>query len=145
MYNKPVILTNDDMAEGVFAAGSNGVDCWVFEEAPSTQSWNGSHNVFELRLHHTAGHISDSVSMVVHMSGAVSDAYSNDNGASVTSISGSDIYVTRRNFGDAENSTDRVTFKLWVSSTDQAMTEALSVSGVTLTNCEKRTSVNGLN
>ena len=144
MYTKPVILANTDLAEGVYAASGSAPNCWHYEGISGNQNWNGSHHVFHLKMTHTAGHISDSVSMIVHINGTVVSAYSNDNGAAVTGISGNDIYVTRTNHANAENSTDTVTFGLWVQSHDQPTTEALSVSGVEFTNCEKRTSVNGL-
>ncbi|MBQ5386552.1 MAG: hypothetical protein IIU40_05865, partial [Lachnospiraceae bacterium] len=67
-YEKPVVIENEDLAEGVFAAsGDSGSssDCWTVS-GRSVQDWNGSHNVFEMSAVHSTGvtHITTQVTFI---------------------------------------------------------------------------------
>ncbi|MCD8129716.1 MAG: hypothetical protein LUE16_00300 [Lachnospiraceae bacterium] len=137
-YERPVVLANEELAEGVYAA-SGATDCWTMD-VYSVQDWNGSHHIFEVKLIHSASvvHISSSVTCTVTFSYSLSDAYSEF----ASSLSGTTITVTRDLLANAYNSGDTVTFKIWASTGDEATTKALSVTGYTVT-CQHSTNVQG--
>ena len=140
-YIKPVVLGNDDLAEGVYAASGSteSTDCWTVD-GRSVQSWNGSHNVFEMSAQHSSGvaHITTQVVFTYTFSAPLTDASSEFD----SSFSGNTVVVTRNLHANGYYSGDDVTFKVWVSAGDQAATEALTLTGISYV-CRHETNVQG--
>jgi hypothetical protein len=138
MLEKPSVVLMDDLAEGVFAASG----CWSGSVA-STQDWNGSHHVFEIRLTHSkeVEHISTACTITLAFTGPVIDAYTEDSDWSC-SVNGTTVTVTRINHANAYKSGEKVTYKVWAKSVDEATTKALSCS-ITSYDCSKQTNVQG--
>ncbi len=124
-YVKPVVMANEEMAEGVFAGSG---DCWEVG-SNSVQNWSGSDHVFEIWANHSmlAEHISSKVVYSIKFSAPIVGGHSE-----FPSVAkGDELIVTRELLGDAYKSGDRVTFKVWAHTGDQATTEALSIRGIT--------------
>lgn len=131
MYEKPVVLGSDDLAEGVFAAsgggGNSSTDCWTVG-GRSVQDWNGSHNVFEMSATHSKAvtHITSKVVYTYTFSQPIVNAYSEfDSG-----FSGNTVTVTRDRHANGYYSGDDVTFKVWVQCADEATTKAVTLTGI---------------
>ena len=77
-YVKPIVLANEELAEGVYAASGavGNANCWTIS-VRSDQDWNGSHHVFEVTIVHsdTVQHISTESTSVLTFSHALTDAY----------------------------------------------------------------------
>lgn len=145
-YEKPIVMINEDLAEGVYAAsgltGPAGTsDCWSFD-VTSVQEWNGSHQVFQVHLvHHTnLEHISGATVVSIMFSSPLSDAYSQF--PDDDSFSGNTLTITRTLLADAYNDGDDVTYKVWASTGDEATTKALTVLDVKVS-CDKQINVQG--
>ncbi|MCM1044809.1 MAG: hypothetical protein NC417_04800 [Candidatus Gastranaerophilales bacterium] len=140
-YAKPVVLANDELAEGVYAASGaeTSTDCWTVE-AVSVQDWNGSHHVFEVRCRHSTEvvHISTNTDVTLTFSSAISDAYSEF----AASFSGSTVTVSRELHANAYNSGDNMTYKVWVQAADEATTKAITCTQAVIT-CTHAVNVQG--
>lgn len=139
-YEKPVVLANEDIAEGVYAAsGESAADCWTVVPY-SVQDWNGSHHVFEIHCEHSDAveHISSASTVTLTFSNTLTDAYSEFS----TSFSGNSVTVVRTLLADAYKSGDSVTYKVWVSTGDEATTKAITCTGATIS-CTKTVNVQG--
>ncbi len=136
-YEKPVILVNEGLAEGVYAASGN---CWT-ANAYSVQDWNGSHHVFEVALAHSTAveHISNGVTVALSFNAAITDAYSEF----PSDYSGSTVTVIRTLHANGYNSGDNVTFKVWAKAADEATTKALGVVGCNVVSCDSAINVQG--
>lgn len=141
-YEKPVVLSNEELAEGIYLASGDGATCWT-TSARSTQDWNGSHNVFEVSARHQTDvvHISNAVTIVLTFSSTVTDAYSENDWQ--CSVSGNVVTVTRPSHANAYNAGDDVTFKVWVTTGDEATTKALSCVSCVPVDCDKAVNVQG--
>lgn len=139
-YEKPVVLANEDVAEGVYAA--SGGNCWT-PTILSSQDWNGSHHVFEVHNSHSASveHISLAYTVVISFSAPITDAYAENNWP--CSCNGSDVTVTRTSHANAYQSGDETSFKVFVKAADEGTTKALTANGITCINCEKTVNVQG--
>lgn len=128
MYRKPIIISADDLMEGVYAdSGSNtSTDCWNVSGG-SVQDWNGSHNVFEMHSIHStaAAHITGEVVYTFTFSAPLTAAYSEF----PSSFSGNTVTVTRNLHANGYHSGDDVTFKVWVKAADEATTKSLTLTG----------------
>lgn len=136
MYKRPLILLNDDLAEGVYADGSGNpgtqqvtqeATCWS-GISPSVQDWNGSHNVTEVQIVHSVAveHISTAVTVTLKFNHPVTDAYT-ESGWECTAV-GNIVTVTRPLHANAYKSGDNVTFKVWAKAADEATTRSLSAT-----------------
>lgn len=139
-YKRPEALVLDETSEGVFAA-SGSADCWTVE-AYSVQEYDGSYQTFEVHCVHsnTVEHISSASTVVLTFNYPIADAYSEFDD---TSFSGNTVTIVRTLLGDAYQSGDNVTYKVWAKAADEATTKALAVSGATIT-CTKSVNVQGL-
>ncbi|MCM1065221.1 MAG: hypothetical protein NC420_12315 [Eubacterium sp.] len=140
-YERPVVLVNEELAEGVYAAsgGVSDAECWTVG-ATSVQDWNGSHHVFEVHCVHsnTVEHISSASTVTLTFSNSLTDAYSEF----PASFSGSTVTVVRTLLADAYKSGDDVTYKVWVKAADEATTKAITCTGATIS-CTKTVNVQG--
>lgn len=140
MYRKPMILVNDDMAEGVYAA--SGATCWS-GEAPCVQTLAGNtHNIYEIRLVHSpkVEHISNAVTVTLTFSAPVVDAYSENSWD--CSVNGNVVTVTRPSHANAYQSGDTVSFKVWAKAADEATTRGLTAT-ITGFSCDYSENVQG--
>ncbi|MBE5908982.1 MAG: hypothetical protein E7278_09120 [Lachnospiraceae bacterium] len=126
-YEKPVVIENKDLAEGVFAAsGDSSSDCWA-AYAITTQASNGSHHVYEVHATHSKSveHITSNVVYTLSFPGAtITDAYSE--GPNTVSYTTDTVTVTRDLHANGYKSGDEVSFKVWVKSIDDASTKGLA-------------------
>lgn len=141
-YVKPMILANDELAEGVYAASG---DCWTVTRVTSTQEWDGSNHVFEIGCSHSqeAVHISTVQRFKLVFSQTITNAYSNDNGVTVTSFEGNTVYIERNGHGNAYESGETASFKVRVKAADEATTKAISCTSASCTYCDHQTNVQG--
>lgn len=137
-YEKPVVLANEDIAEGVYTASG---DCWTVNPV-SVQDWNGTHHVFEIRCVHSATveHISSAATVTLTFSSPLTDAYTESNFS--CSFSGTTVTVVRELHANAYKSGDTMTYKVWVKAADEATTKAISCTGATIS-CTKTVNVQG--
>lgn len=141
-YEKPIAVVNDELSEGVYAAsGTNNADCWTINSY-SVQDWNGSHHVFEVKIVHSDAvkHISTASTSVITFSNTVTDAYSEGN--CTATFSGNTVTVVRTLHANAYQSGDVATYKVWVKSTDEASTKAITCTGSSIS-CTKSVNVQG--
>lgn len=140
-YEKPVVLVNEELAEGVYAASGAelSTDCWTVD-AVSVQDWNGSHHVFEVRCSHSTSvvHISTKTDVKLTFDQPLTDAYSEF----TCSFSGSTATVSRELHANAYNSGDTMTYKVWVKAADEATTKAISCKDKSIT-CTHAVNVQG--
>ena len=144
-YESPVVLKNEELAEGVFTAsgadGASSTDCWTVGST-SVQDWNGSHHVFQIEAKHSTDvvHITTQVVYTIKFSAPLENAYSEFD----CTFSGNTAVVTRDRHANGYNSGDNVTFKVWAQGADEATTKALSITGISYV-CRHETNVQGGN
>lgn len=139
-YTKPVLVVNEGICEGVFAAsGISASDCWTVT-ATSVQDWNGSHHVFEVQCRHSSDveHISSESTVQLTFSAPLTDAYSEY----PATFSGNTVTITRTLLADAYKSGDLMTYKVWVKASDEATTKAITCTGAII-QCTPSTNVQG--
>ena len=129
-YEKPMVMVNDGLSEGVYAASgaTEAADCWTVDPV-SVQDWNGSHHVFD---------ISSATTVTLTFSNALTDAYSEF----PSSFSGTNVTVTRELHANAYKSGDTMTYKVWVKAADEATTKSISCIGSSIS-CTKTVNVQG--
>ncbi len=137
-YEKPIVVVNDGLSEGVYAASGTG-DCWTVV-APSVQDWNGSHHVFEIQCVHSDAveHISSASTVVLTFNNDLTDAYSEFE----CTFSGNTATIKRELHANAYKSGDTMTYKVWAKAADEATTKALAVTDATIS-CTKTVNVQG--
>lgn len=141
-YEKPIVLANDEVAEGVYAAsGAGEADCWTIT-AYSVQDWDGANHVFEVRIVHSDAvqHISTASTATLTFSAALTDAHTESNFS--CSCSGNTVTVVRASHANAYLSGDNATYKVWVTTGDEATTKAITCTGSSIT-CTKTVNVQG--
>lgn len=138
-YEKPLVLANEDVAEGVYAA--SGAICWT-TGAVSTQDYVDGNHIFEISAQHTTmvEHISNALTVELSFNYPITSAYSENDWT--CSVNGSKVTVTRPSHANAYKSGDSVTFKVWVGTGDEATTKALTCSA-TPVNCDMAVNVQG--
>lgn len=136
-YEKPVVLANEDVAEGVYAA--SGADCWTVSPV-SVQDWDGTYHVFEVHCVHTntVEHISAASTVTLTFSTALTGARSEF----PCTCSGDTVTVVRELLADAYKSGDNVTYKVWVTTGDEATTKAITCTSSSIF-CTKTVNVQG--
>lgn len=128
-YRKPIVVSNDNIAEVISAgSGESSGDCWTVG-SDSVQPWDGNSHVFEVWAIHSTEleHISSNVEYTFVFDQSLTAFRSEF----PSSFSGNTATVNRTLLADAYKSGDRVTFKIWAAAGDQASTEALSKPSIT--------------
>ena len=134
-YEKPVVLINEEWAEGVYAASG---ECWTVSVTMS-QPDAGGYARFRVKASDpNAGHISDKTVITINFNKAVTSA--KFEGFSV-SCNGSVVTLTRESHGNAEKSGENYDCDLSVWAEDH---QNLAVVGEVGIYCEKSVSVNGM-
>lgn len=143
-YVKPIVLANEELAEGVYAASGavGNANCWTIS-VRSDQDWNGSHHVFEVTIVHsdTVQHISTESTSVLTFSHALTDAYTESDFSA--SFGGNTMMVVRSSHANSYKSGDRATFKVWAKAEDEATTKALAVTASSISDTGKTVNVQG--
>lgn len=138
-YEKPVVMVNDDLAEGVYAA--SGATCWSITGS-SVQDWNGSAHIFEFHATHSTSvqHISNGFTAKITFNYNIASV-NNQQGSATPS--GNVVTATVPTFGNAYNSGDGKEFKLEVSTGDESTTKLLSITGMEIYDCDWSANVQG--
>lgn len=139
-YEKPVVMVNEGLAEGVYAASG---DCWSVEYYKLAQDGlAGDERVFEIKIVHSnqVEHITKSSTIVLTFSDVIHAARTD---ASSCTFSGSTVTVTRTAHGNAYQTGDQATFKVWVKAATNELSAALTCTGAKVTFCEKSVNVQG--
>ena len=139
-YVKPIVLLNDELAEGVYAASGAGEttsDCWTVD-VYRDQSDAGGYSTFRVSATHSTDvvHISTKTVVTVVFSDTVTSAqYEGFN----VSVSGNTVTLTRESHANAYNSGDNFNslLKIWsptystieVVSAGISCTHAVNVQG----------------
>lgn len=135
-YEKPAVLANEDVAEGVYAASGTEVtnDCWTVD-VTQDQSDAGGYSTYRVAARHTPAvvHISTKTVVTVVFNGPVTRA--EYEGFDVA-VSGNTVTLTRESHANAYNSGDNFNslLKIWpaglgVTSTGISCTHAVNVQG----------------
>ncbi len=149
-YVKPIVLENEELAEGVYAAsGSVGegapdegvtdeAECWTVEvtkeQVVAHEGWAN----FRVKAEHSlVQHISTASTVVINFSQNITSA--NFEGFDV-SISGSVVTLTRASHGNSYNTHDNYNTLLKVYCEDPT---TLSIVGVPTITCTKSVNVQG--
>ncbi len=140
-YEKPVVMVNHGVSEGIYAASgtAGSADCWTVE-AYSVQDWNGDSHVFEVKCVHSSDveHISSASTVNLVFSNTLTKASSEF----PCTFSGNTVTIERTLHANAYKSGDVMTYKVWVSTGDEATTKGISCTGATIS-CTKTVNVQG--
>ena len=144
-YVKPVIVSNDEIAESVYMASGDGSnwssDCWTITYT-DVQKWAGDSHVFELRADHSTNYEHNSGCTVVAITFSAPLSENGSRAEFPYVINGNTMTVTRELLADGYKSGDNYTFKVWASTGDQATTEAITITNLTIS-CRHDVNVQG--
>ena len=134
-YEKPVVLANEELAEGVYAASGDGMsenDCWTVT-AKEVQDWNGWGKVFEVEAVHSNQfkHISTQTVVTLTFSANVSSVGFVEEEFPST-YSGNTVTITRTLHANGYMSGDKYTYKVWVSTGDKDTTLLITCTGASI-------------
>lgn len=132
-YVKPIVLSNEELAEGVYAA-SGGIpegDCWTVE-AYSVQDWNGSHHVFEVHAVHSNQYKHISTETVVTLTFSQNVVSVGNEKEFPSTYNGNTVTITRTLHANGYQSGDQYTFKVWVSTGDETTTKAITCTDASI-------------
>lgn len=136
-YERPIVMINEDLAEGVYAASG---DCWTVSHE-SKQDHNGQGHVWEITIVHALNlqHISDASTVVLTFNYPIVSASAQEYSCTV---SGNTVTIYRERLGDAYTSGDTATYKVIASAADVDTTKALAITNATIS-CKKSVNVQG--
>ncbi len=140
-YEKPVVLMNEELAEGVYAASGDG-DCWTIELTPDQIYGGGSLGGKTFRVHceHISmQHISVASTFVVTFNVPIQSAKCEN---FATTVNGNTVTVTRDNHGNAYGVHDEYNSLLEIMCADEDTTKAAVVVDKKIS-CSKTTNVQG--
>ncbi len=123
-YERPVVMINEELAEGVYAASGNGVDCWIVIKDAETNNEVASDNSREFNFYAThasidVGHIPDAV-WVVNFNQDILEVVSCS--GMYTEVNGSQVKVYRA--WENKNQNEGWGFALRVKTTGETSTLA---------------------
>lgn len=144
-YVSPVILENDELAEGIFAAGSGEVDydndpnCWTVKVDLAQVVAHEGYANFRIQANHPNNlvHISSQSSVVITFSQPITSAVFE--GFDVE-VAGCVVTTTRVSHGNSYNSADQYNSLLKVYCADPA---SLTIVGKPMIFCKHETNVQG--
>lgn len=139
-YVKPLLLANDELAEGVYAASG---DCWTVA-IRDTQPWDGNCHVFYADMTHPSGlqHISNEQRVKLVFNDEIIYAESN---AYEMSYSGREVILIRYSHGNAYGTGDQASIMVKVKAGDEARTKAITCVSSVCTYCDRADNVQGGN
>ncbi len=140
-YEKPVVIANNELAEGVYAASGDG-DCWTITVTPDQEYGGGSlgGKTFRVKCEHIGmEHISlASISTITFNSPVTAAKFENFK----VSVNGNVVTIERENHANAYTTHDEFNSLLEVMAADEATTRALTVINTSI-RCTKTTNVQG--
>ena len=137
-YEKPVVMVNEGLAEGVYAASG---DCWSVNCYPvNPQHVVDGYKHFRVEFQHTDAvtHISTAVEIQLTFNYPIADA----SGEFSSSASGNVVTITRQAHANAYFQGDLVNILLQVKPEDVSIVDALACTGTSIT-CTKGVNVQG--
>ena len=140
-YEKPVVLVNEELAEGVYAGSGDG-DCWTIRASQDQEYGGGSlgGKTFRVYCEHIGmQHISLASTFTITFDGPVLNAKCEN---FATTVSGNTVTVVRENHANAYQAHDDFNSLLEVIATTEAQTRALTISSMSI-KCTKTTNVQG--
>ncbi|MCM1056189.1 MAG: hypothetical protein NC517_01060 [Firmicutes bacterium] len=136
-YEKPIVLANEDVAEGVYAASGaaeeTSSDCWKVDVTMDQQD-AGGYSTYRVKAKHSDGvtHISSKTVVTVVFNGSVSAAEFEGS----AEVSGNTVTLTRESHANAYYSGDNYDslLKIWpkglaVTSSGIVCTHVVNVQG----------------
>ena len=141
-YEKPVVMVNDEVAEGVYAASGVLASCWSVS-SESVQSWDGASHVFEVKATHSKGveHTSEGFVVKMEFNHNITNVTSNCGGT--VNWSGNVVTLEITGFYDGYTDGDLKEFKVAVSTGEEASTRALAVVSENIYDCGWTINVQG--
>ena len=133
-YEKPVVMVNEGLAEGVYAASG----CWTIEVVDANH-YDGTWKHFRVKFTHAAvEHISKSLTIKLTFNHELTGA----TGEFSPSASGNVVTITREMHANAYNNGDLVNILLQVKAGDEATTKLLECTGSSYS-CDDELNVQG--
>jgi len=144
-YERPVVILNDELAEGIFATGGSGVnydddpECWTVSVTKDQVVAHEGWATFRIQANHpgTVQHISSQSSVTITFSAPITSAVFE--GFDVE-VSGNVVKTTRVQHGNSYVSADQYNSLLKVYTADPA---ALTVVGNPIITCKHEVNVQG--
>ncbi len=134
-YEKPVVMINEELAEGVYAASG----CWTIRtEFGNRVTSDGYTNFRVIADHNSTLHISTATEIVIPFTGNVSSPVF-DGGSFEATASGTTVILTRKNHANSEGSPDGFNSNLAVTCDESTM----PIDELITFKCSKEVSVNG--
>lgn len=132
-YEKPVVMINEELAEGVYAAsGVPGGDCWDITVSPTNQDYVDGYRPFRVNAtHKSVKHISGATVVTIVFNYTLTGAKC-ENTEWTCSWSGNTLTITRPNHGNAYSDGDTYNYGIWASTGDEATTKALATSSYSI-------------
>lgn len=136
-YEKPIVMINEDMAEGVYAASG---DCWTIR-VERDQADAGGYSTYRMYADHSTAlqHISQATTITVTFSTQISKAEYEDKGVAV-SVSGNSVTLSRETHGNSYLSGDNFKSLLKVWTVDGSVPEEKPAATIV---CTKTVNVQG--
>lgn len=136
-YVKPMILANDELAEGIYLASGDG-DCWTISVSKDQADAGNGASTFRIQANHSTNlqHISSKTTMVISFNQTISSAVFEGFSASV---SGNTVVLERQLLADSYMSGDNFNSMLRVVGEDG---NTLQCTGATIS-CTKEVNVQG--
>lgn len=136
-YEKPIVMINEDMAEGVYAASG---DCWTISVVRD-QADAGGYSTYRIYADHSTAlqHISQATKITVYFSTAISKAEYEDKDVVVT-VSGNSVTLSREMHGNSYLSGDNFKSLLKIWTVDGSVPEENPSSTIV---CTKTVNVQG--
>ncbi len=135
-YEKPMVLSNEELAEGVYAASGNEGVCWTVDYV-MTQDWNGMGKVFQIHGVHsdTVKHWSKGTVVTILFGNPSGNPIvvvpENATDYAVT-VDGNLAKITRNLGADSYMSGDNFTYKIFVTAGTAETTKLVSISDISI-------------
>jgi len=93
-YEKPVVMVNEELAEGVYAASGAVSTCWKYNSSQTEGGGDGVYRNVKVHLYHDSseGHGKEAISAVVYFNETLGGVKSDD--VTITSWSGNQVSVS---------------------------------------------------
>ncbi|MCR4649827.1 MAG: hypothetical protein K5776_12200 [Lachnospiraceae bacterium] len=135
-YEKPMVLSNEELAEGVYAASGNEGVCWTISYVVS-QEWNGTGKVYELHGKHsdTVKHWSKGTVVTIEFLNPSSNplVVSAENNINYTvAVTGNVAKITRNLGADSYKSGDEFTYKVFVFAGSETASKLVSIQHISI-------------
>lgn len=136
-YVKPMILANDELAEGIYLASGDG-ECWTIAVSKDQANAGEGASTFRIQANHSTNlqHISTQTTMVLTFNQTISACTFEGFNATIV---GNTVTLVRPQLADSYMSGDNFNSMVRVTGTDG---ETLQCTGATIS-CKKEVNVQG--